>query len=100
MGKKNCWEFMNCGRQPGGEKAHEQGVCPAAIDDEYDGTNQGEKAGRACWAIAGTLCGGKAQGTFAAKIETCLNCDFYKKVKDEEEKGFIILKRGRRGHPS
>ena len=26
----NCWEVKQCGRQPGGPKAGEFGVCPAA----------------------------------------------------------------------
>jgi len=28
-GKLNCWEFKKCGRQPGGPKVAELGVCPA-----------------------------------------------------------------------
>jgi len=32
MSKKNCWEVMNCGRQTGGTKVSEMGVCPAAIE--------------------------------------------------------------------
>ena len=37
--------------------------------------------GQVCWAVAGTLCAGKIQGTFAQKINDCRNCIFYKKVK-------------------
>ncbi len=33
----------------------------------------GEDAQR-CWQIAGTFCGGKVQGSFAQKIENCLDC--------------------------
>ncbi len=32
MGKLNCWDFKKCGRQSGGEKAHELGVCPASTE--------------------------------------------------------------------
>ena len=42
-------------------------------------------AGRACWAIAGSLCGGKIQGTYAQKLNNCWRCDFMNKVKQEEE---------------
>ena len=28
--------------------------------------------------VAGTLCGGKVQGTFALKLGNCQKCDFYK----------------------
>ncbi len=82
--KKNCWDFKNCGREPGGENAGELGVCPAAIDKRLHGIHEGRNAGRACWVIAGTLCGGKIQGTFAQKYDNCASCNFYQTVKLEE----------------
>ncbi|MDH4028581.1 MAG: flagellar brake protein [Nitrospirota bacterium] len=85
MKKLNCWEFKKCGRDPWGDKVPEFGICPAALEDRADGINCGEKAGRACWVIAGTFCGGKVQGTSASKIDTCKNCDFYRKVFEEEK---------------
>jgi hypothetical protein len=63
----NCWEFKKCGRTPGGAKALELGVCPVY-----------KEHGTHCAKIAGTLCGGKVQGTFATKLANCLQCDFYK----------------------
>ena len=69
MAKKNCWEYKKCGREKGGAKADELGVCPAYPDH-----------GRDCWFIAGTLCGGKVQGTNAEKYGNCQKCDFYKKI--------------------
>ncbi len=62
-GKKiKCWEFMNCGvDKPGcGFK------CPSYPD-----------MGRVCWSVAGTMCGGEAQGVYAKKIDSCTNCRFY-----------------------
>jgi len=82
--KKNCWEFKLCGREPGGPRANEQGVCPAAINTTHNGKNAGKNAGRYCWKVAGTLCGGKAEGTFARIIRNCSTCDFYILVKKEE----------------
>jgi hypothetical protein len=82
--KQNCWEFKKCGREPGGAKSHELGVCPAASETRLQGTNAGKNGGRACWALAGTLCGGKVQGTFAAKLTNCMACDFYQAVAKEE----------------
>lgn len=82
--KMNCWEFKKCGREPGGAKVKELGVCPAAVCDNTEGVNCGTKGGRACWAIAGTFCGGKTQGAFAQKLSTCVSCEFYKKVVEEE----------------
>ena len=59
MKRKNCWEEMKCGRESGGKNADELGVCPAAIDKEFEGVNKGEKAGRFCWAVGGTFCKGE-----------------------------------------
>lgn len=82
--KKNCWEFKNCGREPEGLKSQELGVCPAATETKLDGINSGKNAGRACWCLAGTLCGGVVQGTFANKMMNCMSCEFYKLAWQEE----------------
>lgn len=84
MAKQNCWEFKKCGREPGGAKADQLGVCPASTEKRTDGINGGTNGGRACWAITGTLCGGQTQGTFAAKVGNCLKCEFYQAVGAEE----------------
>jgi len=57
-GALNCWDFKKCGRTD----------CPARV----------RNAGCLCWIVAGTMCGGSVQGTFAQKIGSCLECDFYK----------------------
>jgi len=82
--KINCWEYKKCGREPGGEKADEFGVCPAADDASFCGINSGKCGGRFCWAVAGTFCGGKIQGTFAEKRDSCLTCNFFNRVQAEE----------------
>ena len=69
----NCWEFKKCGREAGGAKADELGVCKAFPN-----------GGRECWVLAGTLCGGKVQGTFAEKLGNCQKCEFYQGVMCEE----------------
>lgn len=84
MAKQNCWEFKKCGREPGGAKVKELGVCPAARETGLNGMNCGKNGGRCCWACAGTFCEGKVQGVFASKITTCLRCDFFKLVAKEE----------------
>jgi hypothetical protein len=58
---------MKCGREFGGLKAYEMGVCQAYPND-----------GKQCATVAGTLCGGKVQGTYAMKIFDCVKCAFYK----------------------
>ena len=40
--KVNCWEYMKCQRQPDGNKSDEMGVCPASMDDTFDGINFGK----------------------------------------------------------
>ena len=62
----NCWEFKKCGREKSGSKEREFGICPAYT----------QGAGEACWLVAGTMCGGKVQGTYAQKLGTCVSCDF------------------------
>lgn len=84
MLKPNCWELKQCGREIGGDKVGEFGVCPAASDRRFDGIHGGKYAGRACWSVGGTFCGGKVQGTFASKLSNCLHCDFYQAVREEE----------------
>lgn len=57
----NCWEFKKCGREKTGD-------CPAVT----------KNLGRMCWIVAGTMCGGQVQGTFAKKYKNCLACDYHK----------------------
>ena len=88
--KQNCWEFLNCGREPEGNNALELGICPAAIETRLDGVHDGKNAGRACWVVAGTLCNDEIQGVFAQKYHACTACDFYKKVQKENFHNFQV----------
>jgi len=92
MEKLNCWEIKKCGREPGGTKARELGVCPAATDSSSDDMNNGKNGGRLCWAIAGTFCGGIIQGEFAQKQASCMSCEVFKQIKREQGFEFRILK--------
>ncbi len=65
----HCWEIKKCGREKGGCKVEEFGECPASKGD----------LGHSCWAIAGTLCGGVVQGTFAEKEGNCMGCEVYQR---------------------
>ena len=91
--KLNCWEFRKCGREPGGANVDALGVCPAAVASSADCINGGKNGGRVCWIISGTMCCGKIEGTFAAKIGDCLRCDFYGKVLREEGGQFVSMAR-------
>ncbi len=90
MGKLNCWEFKKCGREPGGNKAFDMGVCPASTYTVLDAVHEGKNAGRACWVVAGTMCKGEAQGIYAQKYLDCKICDFYNAVTEEEGKNLVI----------
>jgi hypothetical protein len=93
--KLNCWEIKKCGREQGGSKSRRLSICPAALDTSSYGINNGKNGGRLCWAIAGTFCGGKVQGDFAQKQVSCMACEVFKQVKDEEGPEFILMKYGR-----
>ena len=87
--KQNCWEYTNCGREPGGNKVAELGICNAAIEQKLDGIHNGKNAGRSCWVITGTLCGGETQGKYTEKVKNCMSCDFYKTIfKNEYKTGY------------
>lgn len=79
----NCWDYMNCGREPGGPNVASLGVCPAAEPSHLDGMNGGVNGGRACWWVAGTLCEGTVAGSYADKFDDCQQCDFYIEVTGE-----------------
>jgi hypothetical protein len=92
MAKLNCWEIKKCGREPGGSKAKERGVCPATSNSSCNGLNGGKNGGRICWAIAGTFCGDKVQGDFAQKSVSCMSCEIFRQVKaDEGVNNFDLL---------
>ena len=67
MSKINCWEFKKCGREPGGINTAEMGVCKASVLSPGYNVNEGDKSGRYCWKVAGTLCEGEIQGSWAVK---------------------------------
>lgn len=90
--KQNCWEYKKCGRQPGGEKVAELGMCPASTDASSGGWNNGKNGGRICWAVTGTFCGGKVQGSFAQKRLSCMTCEFFTLVQGEQSGDFKLLK--------
>jgi len=92
MKRMNCWQYKCCGRQPGGERVADLGLCPASTECRLQGVNNGDNGGRACWALTGTLCGNQVQGTFACKLGNCRQCDFFQRVQQEEGEGYLSTK--------
>ena len=82
---------MGCGRQVGGVNADDKGICPASVAEKFNGVNRGDNAGRFCWAVAGTLCDGEIQGTYAQKLGDCLRCKFLKQVNEDEGRVFVLI---------
>ncbi len=92
MLKINCWEYKECGREPGGKNERSLGICPAATLSLADGFNGGKNGGRACAYISGTFCSGIIQGTHKEKEKNCIKCDFYKILKIEHPLEMNVLK--------
>lgn len=95
--KQNCWEFKKCGRTPRGSQSDLLGVCPVTTYTALNGVHSGMNAGRSCWVVAGSLCGGTVQGDVEQKRTACWECDFFKMVRKEEEPtslGFLYTRLG------
>jgi len=80
----NCWEYMRCGREPGGIHAEQLGICSASINERFESVHGGKKAGRTCWVVSGTFGKKNVECSFARKYKNCGICDFYKMVLTEE----------------
>jgi hypothetical protein len=87
--KKNCWEYMACGKEVPGRHA-KKAVCPAALESGLEGMHGGLGAGRACWVVAGTRCNGQVQHSYEQKRQACGSCSFYQAVKAEEGSFFLL----------
>ena len=93
--RTNCWEILGCGREPGGESVNSRGPCPAATETSADGVNSGVNGGRVCWAVSGTFCGEPVRGTVASKLVSCLSCEVFTRVlQDEGLANFKLLRPG------
>lgn len=88
MNRINCWEYWKCGREIGGSKENELGICPVVRNITHKGINGGIGAGRICWEIVGTSCHNVVPG-IANETMNCAQCDFFILVKSEEREAFI-----------
>ena len=90
MDRLNCWEVMSCGRELCGPAIQAKGICPAALHMHANGLNGGVNAGRICWAIDGTNCGGVPDDD-GMKATRCSNCYFFRRVAAEEGQAALTL---------
>ena len=81
--RTNCWEYLSCGREPGGSNADEMGVCPVTTFEAADGFLGGRNGGRACVYITGTFCCQVLKGTQRDNKKPCIDCGFYKLLRRE-----------------
>lgn len=86
----NCWEFMNCGREPGGSLAEKDGICPAAIYEPADGFLDGTNGGCACAFVTGTFCEEVLQGTYRDKSKECWDCEFFRMLRRKHGAAFSM----------
>ncbi len=91
---------MKCGREPGGVRVPELGVCRASTDTSADGLNGGKNGGRICWAVAGSYSNldipDSTECLDAVEKFSCITCAFFGLVEKEESPAkFHILKPGR-----
>jgi hypothetical protein len=86
----NCWEFLKCGREPGGHSVELEGPCPAASFEPADGYLGGTNGGCACAFVTGTLCDETIQGTYRDKSKKCWDCPFYQALRREHGAAFSL----------
>jgi hypothetical protein len=58
--KVRCWNYNECGHE-------KDSLCPAVS----------ENAGKSCWLVAKTLCGGRVHGEHTQRTKSCEGCAFY-----------------------
>jgi hypothetical protein len=80
MKKRNCWEFMKCGREVGGDRTVELGICSVSSEFSADGLNGGINGGRICWIIDENGCNSNLMHRF----DYCFQCEFRYRVMNEE----------------
>jgi CheY-like chemotaxis protein len=87
-GKLNCWEFHGCDVEPLSDYVIDYRVCAATWTEELHGVHGGKNAGRACWAVVGSMSCGDRENICLHAV-TCEECDFYKAVMEEEGDNFV-----------
>jgi len=70
--------------EPGGIFSEIYGPCPVAKLMKYDGINGGRGAGRICWSILNSS-PRDSQPVCRNTRQSCFDCEFYRRVQNEEE---------------
>jgi hypothetical protein len=88
----NCWEHIKCGREPGGKNVESEGLCPAAIQEKFNGINRGKNGGRFCWFVKETKCKGNTEINFIDSFEHCQKCEFFLLVQKQETRHLVVVR--------
>ncbi len=75
-----CWEIKRCGREVGGARVDEYGVCPVSrmMSDHNGDVEEADVV--LCWRETNTLCGVVYGGAGAVKMMHCSDCEYYKQA--------------------
>ncbi|MCI5209658.1 MAG: hypothetical protein D3910_12890 [Candidatus Electrothrix sp. ATG2] len=84
----NCWEFKECGREPGGKNISVFGVCPVSVSFGFDSVNNGKNGGRACWIIRESACEQIMRKCCVQEMRECRECDFFVSLKKSRVKRY------------
>ena len=81
--KLHCWEFMNCGMEPGGIFAATYGPCPAAVSILEEEASHDEKI-RSCWEI---MPDNTKNITYTCRFsrKSCHDCLYYQRINIERQ---------------
>jgi hypothetical protein len=74
--ENNCWEHMECGREPGGKNQDSLGVCPVTKYHLADGFFCGRDGGGGCAFIVGSFSPGEFEDQCGANRD-CKKCRYY-----------------------
>ncbi|XCN75156.1 MAG: two-CW domain-containing protein [Candidatus Electrothrix aestuarii] len=82
--RMNCWEFKQCGREPGGSNIEKYGSCSVPVSVEHNGINNGKNGGRSCWILREAACEKIMRACRVDEIKECRQCRFHIHVKKSE----------------
>ncbi|MBF0097558.1 MAG: hypothetical protein HQM04_08770 [Magnetococcales bacterium] len=85
---KNCWEVKQCGREPGGYMARQQGTCPVPLYTLADGFLGGHNGGRACAFIVRQLNASERLSACSQNSQTCDQCSFFNQLQSNYPHSF------------
>jgi hypothetical protein len=81
---------MACGREAGGRKAGELGICPVSLRSQPEGVSRAAGRGQPCWAFPGNACDHRSDGQPGQDSLACRQCERMQQVCDREGRYFAL----------